>query len=51
MGICYLEYGIESLQYVPVTVLQFIVHIQHIQYRLVILVDEYHSSVARLFMG
>ena len=46
-----LEYRIETLQYVPVAVFQRGVYIEHIQYRLVVLINQHYGTAAALFVG
>ena len=45
-----LEDGVETLQHVAVAVFQLGIHIQHVEYRLVILVNEHHAAAARLLV-
>ena len=46
-----LEYGVETFQHITVTVFQRSVGIEHIQYRLVVLVNQHHAAATRLFVG
>ena len=51
MAVGRLEYGVEAFQHVAVTVLQRSVGIEHIQYRLIVLVNQHHAAAPRLFVG
>ena len=46
-----LEHGVEGLEHVAVPVFERGVHIEHVQYRLVVFVDEHHGPASRLLVG
>ena len=46
-----LEHRIETLEDIPVLLFQVLIHVKHIQYRLVIFVDKNYGATAALFMS
>ena len=49
--VCRLEYGIEAFEDIAVLLLQCLVHIKHVQNRLVVFVNQYHRAASALFVG
>ena len=51
MGVGSLEHGVEGLENVAVSVFKLAAHVEHVEYRFVILVYQHHSTAACLGVG
>ena len=46
-----LEYGVETFQDIAVLLLKTCIHIEHIQNRLIVFINQHHSTETSLFMS